>query len=93
MRRIDNRKSLLDKMSRSEENNLKTLAMKCIRFSVLGNAALLVTCFFNTQDILQLKNPAIKLLLLVGLFCFEIGCGGLVVKKYVNKREGEKYER
>lgn len=78
MSRGEKEKALLDKLSRSEENNMKRQARECIGFSILGNMILLVSCIADSRDILYLQNTMIKFILLVGLFVFLIGCGCLV---------------
>ena len=89
MSKTETEKPLLDKMSRSEEIIRKVCAIRCIRFSVLGVVALLVTCFYDSQDILHLQNPIVKLMLIIGVVSFMIGYVGLITAIY-NRKEGKK---
>jgi len=89
MSKTETEKSLLDIMSRSKENTRKVCAIRCIRLSVLGVVALLVTCFYDSQDILHLQNPIVKLMFIIGIVSFVIGYVGLITSIY-NRKEGEK---
>ena len=89
MSRGEKEKALLDNLSRSEENTWEGYAKRYIRCSVLGVTVLLVTCLFNSHDTLHLHNPVVRLVLLVGVFNFLIGCGGLIITKYI--WEGEMF--
>ena len=87
MSRGEKEKALLDNLSRSEENTWEGYAMKCIKYSVLGIAVLLVTCLFNSHDTLHLHNPVVKFMMSAGTFCFLIGCCGLIKTKYICRKE------
>lgn len=93
MSRGEKEKALLDNLSRSEENTWEGYVKRCIRCSVLGVTVLLVTCLFNSHDILHLHNHMIQLILLAGVLSFMIGYGGLIITKYIRRKEKKLNER
>ena len=80
----------MDNLSRSEILKIKITALKCMGFSMIGSITLLAICIIDLQDILCLKNPMIKLLMIIGTCCFLIGCSVLLMIKTADNRGGQR---